>query len=124
MPPGQPIAYRRVLRHLLFWLVYILYQILQQSWENTDYLSFSLQPSLFINISVDILFVYINLYGLMPAFYYKRRYAEYAVSLIILLFADGISARLLTWLIGLSWDKIHRPAVYLLENKNFYIPVR
>jgi two-component system LytT family sensor kinase len=124
MPVRKQIGYKRVLTHLLFWLGYILYQILQQSWENEDNFSFYLHPSLFTNISIDILFAYINLYSLMPAFYYKRRYTAYVLALVIVLFADGISARFLTWLIWLDWDRVHRHAVYLSENKNFFIPVR
>jgi len=124
MAVQRQIDFKRILRHVLFWLAYTLYQILQQGWENEDTFSFQLYPQLLTNIPIDILFVYINLYVLMPSFYYKRKYVQYVLALIILLFMDGILARYFTWLIWNNWDKVHNPAVYLSENKNFYIPVR
>ena len=124
MAVSQQIDFKRILRHLLFWLAYILYQILQEGWENKDTFSFQLYPQLFTNIPIDISLAYINLYVLMPLFYYKRRYAQYVLILVILILMDGILARYFTWLIWNNWDKVHNPAVYLAENKNFYIPVR
>jgi two-component system, LytTR family, sensor kinase len=125
MTVNQQINYKRILKHLLFWLAYIIYQILQQLWENTDEFSFRL-PSLqsLTHIPIEALFVYINLYVLMPNFYYKRRYLQYGILFIILLLADGIMARYFTWAIWLNWDKLHNPAEYLSENKNFFIPAR
>ena len=124
MPFNQQINYKRIFKHLLFWLAYTAYQILQQLWENTDEFSFDLHPQLITNIPVDIVFVYINLYVLMPTLYYKRRYIQYGFALIALLFADGILARYFTWAIWLNWDKVHYPAYYLTENRHFFIPVR
>ena len=124
MATNRQINYKRVLRHLLFWLAYTLYQILQQLWENMDEFSFQLRPQLITNIPIDIVFVYINLYVLMSAFYYKRRYIQYGLMLILLLFADGILSRFFTWAVWVNWDKLHNPAEYLTENKHFFIPVR
>jgi two-component system LytT family sensor kinase len=124
MALNRQINYKRILRHLLFWLAYTLYQILQQLWENMDVFSFRMRPQVFTNIPVDIVFVYINLYVLMPALYYKQRYIPYGIALIALLFADGILSRYFTWAIWLSWDKVHNPVMYLAENKHFFIPVR
>lgn len=124
MTAQQQIDFKRILRHLLFWLAYILYQILQEGWENKDSFSFHLYPQLFTNIPIDITLAYINLYLLMPLFYYNRKYVQYVLVLVILLLMDGILARYFTWLIWNNWDKVHNPAVYLAENKNFYIPVR
>ncbi|HEX3386091.1 MAG TPA: hypothetical protein VHS53_12920 [Mucilaginibacter sp.] len=124
MPAIQQINVKRILRHLLFWVAYLAYQILQQSWENKDELSFNLQPSIFTNIPIDIVFVYINLYMLMPLFYYRRKYVQYVSALIILLFVEGIVLRGIGWLIIINWDKLHNPAEYLTENKHLFIPVR
>lgn len=124
MPFEQPIGYRRVLRHLLFWLAYILYQLVQGAWENKDTFSFHVYPQIFTNIPIDILLAYVNLYGLMPLLYYKRKYVQYGLALIILLLADGILARYTTWAIWNNWDKVHNPAAYIVDNKSFYIPVR
>ncbi len=124
MALNRQINYKRILRHLLFWLAYTLYQILQQLWENMDVFSFRMRPQVFTNIPIDIVFVYVNLYVLMPSLYYKRRYLQYGLSLIVLLFADGILSRYFTWTIWLNWDKLHNPLVYAAENKHFFIPVR
>src|SRR6185503_9038807 len=124
MAISRQINYKRILKHLLFWLAYILYQLLQQLWENTDKFTFHISPQLITNIPIDVLFVYLNLYVLMPHFYYEKRYVQYALSLIVLLLADGIVARYVTWAVWLNWDKVHNPAQYLVENKDFFIPVR
>jgi two-component system, LytTR family, sensor kinase len=124
MSINTQINYKRILRHLLFWLAYIFYQILQQLWENTDKFTFHISPQLITNIPIDVLFVYINLYVLMPHFYDKRRYVQYGLTLVILLLADGMLARYITWALWLNWDKAHYPAQYLAENKSFFIPVR
>jgi two-component system LytT family sensor kinase len=124
MTINKPIDIKRVLRHLLFWLAYICYQTLRESWQNSDHFSFELYPQLLTNIPLDIIFSYLNLYVLMPLFYYKRKYVQYVLILIILLLINGILARYFTWSIWNGWDKLHNPVAYLSENKNFYIPVR
>jgi len=95
MAANQPINVKRILKHLLFWLAYTCYQILQRGWENKDVFSFNLQPSLFTNIPDDILFVYVNLYVLMPLFYYNRKYMRYMLALTAILLIDGLLSRIL-----------------------------
>jgi len=124
MAANQPINVKRILKHLLFWLAYTCYQILQRGWENKDVFSFNLQPSLFTNIPDDILFVYVNLYVLMPLFYYNRKYMRYMLALTAILLIDGLLSRYFTWSVWNNWDKVHNPAEYLSENKDFFIPVR
>jgi len=124
MTDNQQINVRRIARHLLFWLAYILYQMVREGWQNNDQLIFELQPQFFTSIPVTILFTYTNLYLLMPLFFYKRKYVQYLVLMILLLFTNGISERYFTWLIWIQWDKVHHPELYLVENKNFYIPIR
>jgi two-component system LytT family sensor kinase len=120
----QRIDFKRILKHLVFWMAYIFYQLLQQGWENKDVFSFQFYPQLWTNIPIDIALVYFNLYLLMPVFYYKRKYFAYAIILVPLLLFRGILARYFTWLIWNNWDKVHNPLVYATENKSFYIPVR
>jgi sensor histidine kinase YesM len=124
MAGNQHIDVKRVLRHLLFWLAYTCYQILQRAWENKDVLSFNWRPSLLTNILTEVVFVYVNLYVLMPLFYYNRKYIQYMLVLIAVLLIDGTLSRYFTWAIWVNWDKVHNPIEYLSENKNFFIPVR
>jgi two-component system, LytTR family, sensor kinase len=124
MAGSQHINFKRILRHVLFWLAYTVYQTVHESWLDKDVVSFELRPQFFTNIPLDIIFAYINLYMLMPLFYYKRKYARYVLALIAMLFVEGTLSRYASWFIWLRWDQVHNPVEYLTENKNFYIPVR
>jgi two-component system LytT family sensor kinase len=115
---------RRISKHVLFWLAYILYETIWGGMENSDTFVFDAHPRQLINLPVEIAVAYVNLYVLLPAFYYRRKYGQYALMLIILLLLNGIAERYLGWAIWVNWDKVHNPAEYLLENKNFFIPVR
>ncbi|MEZ5041558.1 MAG: histidine kinase [Saprospiraceae bacterium] len=58
--------------HLVFWLLYFLYHTLQYSERIEDF-----EFSMFINLptlTVDPLFVYLNLYWLIPSFLLKKRW--------------------------------------------------
>jgi len=114
-----------ILRHLLFWLVYILYQAVTPGWEDTDSFNFWLPPQLIaVAIPLTIIAVYLNLYVLMPLFFHKRAYVKYTLALILLLLLSGLLTRLLTHMFVLPWEQIHNPARYQQEKKQFWIPVR
>jgi len=114
-----------ILRHLLFWLVYILYQAVTPGWEDTDSFNFWLPPQLIaVAIPLTIIAVYLNLYVLMPLFFHKRAYVKYTLTLILLLLLSGLLTRLLTHMFVLPWEQIHNPARYQQEKKQFWIPVR
>src|SRR5579872_810646 len=124
MPSNGQINFKRVSRHILFWISYIVYQTLQSGWENMDVFSFHLPHGLLTSLPTDIIIVYVNLYVLMPRYYYKQKYVQFVIGLFVLFFIDGTLDRYFTWAIWVPYDKTHNPAAYLLENKNFYIPVR
>ncbi|MEP6611324.1 MAG: histidine kinase [Mucilaginibacter sp.] len=123
MTNQQP-GYKQVLRHLLFWVAYVVYQAIHQGWSDGDEFSFSLGHQFLTDVPTAILLTYINLYVLMPAYFYKQRYVAYIVSLALLLLADGLLERFSGWYIWVPWDKTHDPAAYATENKNFWIPVK
>ncbi|MCW3120333.1 MAG: Histidine kinase [Chitinophagaceae bacterium] len=118
------ITSKTIFRHVLFWIAYILYMALHEAWMDKDQLTFSLAPQFLTDIPVSIVLTYINLYLLMPAFYYPKRYVNYVITLCALLSAGGLLDRYFTYLVWVPWDKIHEPAAYQTENKNFFIWVR
>lgn len=119
------IKYQTVIQHLLFWMAFLLSQAISYDWENTDQLTFKLVPALFTTtIPITIFLTYINLYLLMPAFYYRQKYVNYAATLLIALFAGGLLMRFTTHVFILPWEQIHNPVRYKQENKNFWIPIR
>jgi two-component system LytT family sensor kinase len=121
----QTINYRPLVGHLLFWVAFILYQAISYGWEDTDQLSFRLAPQIiWVIVPVTILLTYLNLYILMPVYYYRQRYVPYALSAIVLISAGGLIARLLTHEFIIPWERIHDPVRYRMENRNFWIPVR
>lgn len=121
---GQ-IRYQTVIQHLLFWAGFMLYQAVSYNWEDTDQLTIKLVPALVSTaIPITILLTYINLYILMPVFYYRQKYIDYAVSLLVTLLAGGLLMRFTTHTLILPWEQIHNPARYKQENKNFWIPIR
>jgi two-component system LytT family sensor kinase len=116
--------YPAFLRHLLFWLAYILYLAVSDAWEDKDELVFQIDPQFSTTVPTVIALCYFNLYVLMPAYYYKHKYFQYAGALILLLLAGGLLSRFFNYAIWIPWDKIHEPAVYAAERKDFWILVR
>jgi len=117
--------YKAIVPHLLFWLAYIFYQAIIYGWENTDALTFQpAQALLTATLPVNMMLTYLNLYMLMPLFYYKQEYVRYAITLVLMLLIGGILTRFLTHAFILPWEKLNNPVRYSLENKNFWIPVR
>lgn len=105
-------------------MAYVLYMALHEAWMDRDQLTFSLAPQFLTDIPISILLTYINLYILMPAFYYRKRFANYVVTLSLLLLAGGVLDRYFTYLVWVPWDKLHDPVAYQAENKSFFIWVR
>lgn len=125
MQSKSRVKYQTIIQHLLFWLFFLLYQAISYDWEDTDQLTFKFVPSLLITtLPVTMLLTYINLYVLMPAYYYRQKYIDYAVMLLITLLAGGLLIRFITHTIIVPWEQLHDPARYRQENKNFWIPIR
>jgi two-component system LytT family sensor kinase len=120
----KQISYQAVTRHLLFWLAYILYQSVNNGWEDKDVFAFKLDPELLTGVPVSMLVAYANLYLLMPAFYYPQKYVKYAAGLVALLLLSGLLQRFFAYAIWVPYDKIHEPTMFRMEKTDFWIPVR
>jgi len=113
------------MQHLFFWLALILYQAISYGWENTDEFTFKLAPALFsASLPVTIVLTYINLYVLMPVYYYHQKYIGYGVALLLALLAGGLLIRYVTYEFVVPWERLNNPERYRQENKHFWIPVR
>jgi two-component system LytT family sensor kinase len=125
MGSNWPPKYKTVIQHLLFWLAYILYHVISYGWEFTDQLTFRLAPAIITaTLPITIVITYVNLYLLMPLYYYHEKYIRYALSLVLLLLASGIMMRFFTHFLILPWEQVHDPVRYQQETKHFWIPVR
>ncbi|WP_374950480.1 sensor histidine kinase [Mucilaginibacter sp.] len=116
--------YQVIVRQMVFWLAYILYQSVNNGWEDKDVLEFKLDPELLTGVPICMLITYANLYLLMPFFYYPKKYLQYAIGVVLLLLIGGFLQRFSAYAIWVPWDKIHDPAMARLEKTNFWIPVR
>lgn len=120
----KQVSYKAVFRHISFWLVYIIYQAVHQGWDDGDKFTFTIGHEFITDVPIAILLAYINLYVLMPVFFYKQKYAFYAVGFAFLLLVGGLMERFSGWFIWMPWDKVHYPEAYKTENRNFWIPVK
>lgn len=121
----QPLKYvqqNAVLRHMLFWLAYILYILINQGWGHRDDWNFSLSPTVLTEIPVSILIVYINLYFLMPRYYNDQKYLHYIALLIVVLIIGGLLNRFFSWWIWLPRERLADPRSD--EPTNFWIIAR
>src|SRR3569833_1123263 len=119
----KQVSYKAALRHISFWLVYIIYQAVHQGWDDGDKFTFTIGHEFISDVPIAILLAYINLYVLMPAFFYIHKYALYAAGFAFLLLTGGLMERFSGWFIWMPWDKVHYPEANKTENKNFWIPV-
>jgi len=124
MENGEHLKYRKVGAHLLFWISYTVYQSGIESWGVQDTLSFNLQADIFSIIPITMVMVYINLYIVMPRYYYSQRYFKYACCFLALLLITGAIQRFFNYAIWVPWDKTHNPSQYRWERKDYWIPVR
>ena len=115
----KQIDYRVILRHLLFWLAFIAYSAVQDGWDKGT-LTFDLRPEFLTDIPIAILLTYVNLYVLMPLYYYDQKYARYFVGLFLLLLAGGFLERYFAYVIWVPRDRIYDPAMYQSERKDFW----
>ena len=118
------VDYRVIGRHLLFWLAYLLYIVLDEGWERRDVWYFRLPAHLLTDVPIAILIVYANLYLLMPAFYLSRRYVPYIIGFVGLLLLGGLAGRFFAWSIWLPLERISEPARHRPEPTEFWIIAR
>jgi two-component system LytT family sensor kinase len=113
-----------IVRHVIFWVAYILYQSVNNGWEDKDVFAFKLDPELLTGVPICMLVIYVNLYLLMPLFFYPQKYLQYAAWTLLLLLLGGFLQRSSAYAIWVPWDTIHNPAMARLEKTDFWIPVR
>lgn len=118
------VSYQNIIQHALFWLAFISYQTVTYGWDDKDELYFKLAPPLINQIPISILLTYINLYLLMPLYYYHQKYKLYGLSFLLLFLFGGLLIRFTTYQFILPWEQIHDPARYEQEIKKFWLPVR
>ncbi|MDP9076574.1 MAG: histidine kinase [Bacteroidota bacterium] len=95
------VDYKTVVRHLIFWIAYILYTAINTGDRHHDSWRFDLPISALTEIPVGAIVVYINLYVLMPFYYKKQKYIQYTIWLIMLVFLGGFADRFFSWCIWL-----------------------
>jgi len=121
---SRRINWKRIITHVLFWAIYVIYKIVDHGWDNRDYIALEYMPQLFTDLPMTIALVYTNLYFLMPRYLYPKQYGRYAVSLFLLMLAGGIYGRFTAYLLWVPWGRIHYPGEYGAEPGNFFIPLR
>lgn len=114
--------YKVMISHLLFWLSFILYNMIDAGWGADDSWTFSIAPSLLTDLIVVIPLVYINFYLLMPALYSKRKYVKYSCCFFLLLFIGGLAKRYFAFAIWLPLEHMDKPAIW--QPDNFWITAR
>src|SRR5579859_7695149 len=100
---SHPINWKRIVSHVLFWVFYLLYSIVDNGWDSKDHIVLAITPELWTDFPLEILMVYTNLYFLMPRYLYPKRRAQYAISLFLLMIAGGVFSRLETYLVVIPW---------------------
>lgn len=115
---------KRFLPHLVFWVLYLAWQLLQYGWDNRDYIHLEYPPDIWVDFAMSILLVYVNLYILVPKFFYPKKYLLYGLALFGCLLCGGIYSRFMGWYYILPWAKIHESSMSHHEPTNFFIPIR
>lgn len=117
--------YKIIVIHLIFWVSFILYNIIDAGWEEDDSWGFGIAPSLLTDLIVIIPIVYINFYLLMPILYSKynkRKYLTYACCFILLLFIGGLLKRYFAFAVWLPLERLNNPKSW--QPDNFWILAR
>jgi two-component system LytT family sensor kinase len=114
---------KRVGIHLLFWLVYSCYTILDYSSDNRSHLDLRNALPLFTDIPVSMVMVYINLYGLMPRFFYTRRYFTYGSILFLVMLGAELICQFISVQIWIPWLLLHHVPGVDVDDLNFFRPV-
>ena len=74
---------RRVLLHVLFWIGYILFFILQSAFINQKINYLASAASLTLTATIDIAASYFTVYYLLPAFLLMRKYLAFALLFLV-----------------------------------------
>jgi two-component system LytT family sensor kinase len=122
MERESALNYKRLAWHLLFWLAYFAFVVIDDGFGHRDNSSFNFSLEVLTDFPVAVILVYINLYFLMPSFYWKRKYVCYSIGLILLLCSGGITGRFFSWWIWLPRERAADPTS--TEPTNFWIITR
>jgi two-component system, LytTR family, sensor kinase len=120
----ETVPVRRIARHVVFWIVYILYEVLLYGWSDLDRFQFLATHEFWLDLPMMLLIVYVNLYALMPAFLSAKKYLSYGVSLFLVLLLGGCYSRYIGYKVWLPWDQTHFPLAFQSEPKHFFVPIR
>jgi len=122
MENGSSVNYKRLVWHLLFWLAYLAFMIIDDGFDHRDNWNFSFSFEVLTDFPITVLVVYLNLYFLMPSFYWKRKYLYYSIGLLLLLFFGGMVGRFFSWWIWLPKERAADPTS--TEPTDFWIITR
>lgn len=112
------------LRHLSFWVVIVIYEVLNEGWKFQDKFSLEPIPEMFSIIPIAIILTYCNLYVLMPLYYFTGTYFAYGITLIMLLLAGGALQRFCSYVIWVPLGEIYNPLSYQSDIKYYWSIVR
>lgn len=118
---GSKNSYSTIVRHLLFWVVYILYTAID-SGRHHDTLHLDLYINLLTELPVAMILVYTNIYVLIPLYYKNQKYLQYSIWLFIIIFLSGLANRFFSWCIWLPRERFLDPTSD--EPKEFWIWMR
>ena len=116
--------FRRIGTHVVFWILYFLYESINASWSENDHFNFDQIVKVWTNFPIIVGAVYFNLYILMPRFLYQKRYGMYVLSLTGLVLTWALITRFIGYQLWLEWDKKNMLVRYLTEPKTFFVPIR
>ncbi|WP_372757510.1 sensor histidine kinase [Mariniflexile sp.] len=81
--------------HIIFWLVYFAVTVIRWGGIHNDYL-YSLKTTL-IGFPIEMILAYLNIYVLMPAFAFKKKYVRYITLILSAIFIMVIVKFYLTY---------------------------
>jgi two-component system LytT family sensor kinase len=109
--------------HLLFWLVYTCYALLDYSWDNRTNFDIRFGISLFTEIPVIMALVYFNLYRLMPRFFYSKRYFAYGGTLFLFMMIAELICQFISVRVWIPWQLAHHVPGMTMDDLNFFQPI-
>lgn len=112
------------LRHILFWLCIVIYEIVNEGWKSADVFTFKPEPELFSIILIAILLTYFNLYVLIPRYYVTKRFFTYTVLFILLLLTGGFVQRYFSYTFWIPLGKLIDPLDYEEDITYYWSTVR
>jgi two-component system, LytTR family, sensor kinase len=114
---------KRAGTHLLFWVVFTCYAILDYSWDMRANLDWRNALPLFTQIPVIVAMVYTNLYALMPRFFYPKRYIAYGCMLLLVMLGAELICQFFNVQYWTPWMLAHHVPGVTREDLVFLQPI-